>query len=246
MKYCPICYARFDDSNSFCLRDGTTLFSEEHEPETILSQKRSGKNLQNENVSPNYVSYIIIAVLGFIIIGAFATLILWNSGRQNQTVAATEPQNTLDNVKLKEKELELREKELELKRKELEAKNTDVPAQKQSSALQVEKPLPPSRANSSSIYSGSVGNSASTFTLSWNKNKTVTGSFYYNGSQNDVYTISGSNVPEGQASIDVFDGSRAIGTMKLFKSISGNKICWTGSYYQSGGGSAPVSLCRYR
>lgn len=248
MKYCPKCNSRFDDSNSFCLNDGTTLFDYENEQETYVSPSRQKHTIKQESTPQNFSLYLIFAFIGFVVIIGLIALVVWISGQQNPPSVSADSQNSAsaDNVKLKEKELELRERELELKKKELESKTPEVAQKIPSAVTPVVKPLPPSRANSSGSYSGSVGDSGSTFNLSWNKNKTVTGSFYYDGAQNSVYTVSGSNIPEGQASVNVFDGSQTVGSMKLYKNISGNKICWTGSFYQSSGSTVPVSFCRYR
>lgn len=245
MKYCPRCNARFDDSNIFCLNDGSNLFTEDDEQETHFSANRQ-KTGNVQSSQPNYLKYIIPGIAGFLALAGIMAFVLWKSNQPASVPVIAEAQNSNDNLKLKEKELELKEKELALKQKELESKTPETVQKSPSAVAPVEKPLPPSRANSSSSYSGSIGSSGSIFNLSWNKNKTVTGSFYYNGTQNSVYTISGSNVPEGQASVNVFDGDQTIGTMKLFKNISSNKVCWTGSFYQSNGSTLPVSFCRYR
>ena len=236
MRYCPKCNGRFDDSNSFCLNDGTTLLDYEDEQATYLSSNRSGQSEKNNSNSQNFLKYPIYAFLGIVALVGLIIAIFWFANRPNATLASMDTQNSADNVKLKEKELELKEKELELKRKELEGQTPEV----------VQKALPPNSANSASSYSGSINSDSSTFNLSWNKNNTVTGSFYYNYSPNQVYTISGTNFRKGEADIKVFNGSQIIGTMKIYKQIGGNKICWSGSFYQSNGAAAPVSFCRYR
>lgn len=247
MKYCPRCNARFDDSNSFCLNDGSLLFGERDEQETFVSSNRKASG-SIQSPQHNFLKYIIFGLIGFIGLAIVTTLVLWKSNQQTPPIVSAESPNSADNVKLKEKELELREKELTLKQKEkeLETKTPEVSQKQTSSIVPVERPLPPSRANSSSNYSGSINNSGSTFSLSWNKNRTVTGSFYYNGMPNLIYTLSGTNFRDGEADIKVYDGTAVAGTIKIYKNIGGNKVCWSGSFYQSDGATVPVSFCRYR
>lgn len=236
MRYCPKCNARFDDSNSFCLNDGTTLYDYEDEQVTYFPPNRQTKNERDTGNSQNLFKYSIFAIFGFLVIAGLAAIVWLTLNRQNTPVSSFDPQNSSDNIKLKEKELELKEKELALKQKEMDNQATEVPG----------KPLPPVNPNNPNNYSGNISNDNATFNLSWNKNNTVTGSFYYNYSPNAVYTLSGTNFRKGEAEIKVYNGTQVTGTMKIYKNIGGGKICWSGSFYQTYGATVPVSFCRYR
>jgi hypothetical protein len=73
----------------------------------------------------------------------------------------------------------------------------------------------------------------------------VTGSFYFNNSPDTVYTLSGTNFTQGEAEVKAYYGNQVEATIKLYKNIGGGKICWSGSYYGSGG-TSPISFCRRR
>lgn len=236
MRYCPKCNARFDDSNSFCLNDGTTLYDYEDEQVIYFPPNRETKNERDTGNSQNLFKYLIFAIFGLLVIAGLAVIVWLALNGQNTSVSSFDPQNSSDNIKLKEKELELKEKELALKQKEIDNQATEVPG----------KPLPPVNPNNPNNYSGNISNDNATFNLSWNKNNTVTGSFYYNYSPNAVYTISGTNFRKGEAEIKVYNGTQVTGTMKIYKNIGGGKICWSGSFYQTYGATVPVGFCRYR
>lgn len=131
--------------------------------------------------------------------------------------------------------------------KELESENSFVPQTQPSQALPpIASPLPPAPANGSNDYSGSIGSTSSTFSLSWNKNNTVTGVYYRNDSPNTVYTLSGTNFRPGEAEIKAYQGDQIIATMKIYKNISGGKVCWSGSFDTTSGETSPISFCRDR
>lgn len=256
MKYCPRCGKKFDDSLQFCLDDGALLISDD-DTETVFASTGgsagfgSGFN-QHQTITPapptplqpNPFTKFLLPVILLLLVATGVFAFLWWKNGQNQTAALTTNVNAAadDDLKLKEKELALKERELELKKKELESANADTPT---SSAP---KPLPPARgAGRYDNYSGNIGSSNTTFSLSW-ANNTVSGNFYYNGNPNQVYTLSGTNYQKGTADIKAYDGSRLEGTFKLYKNITGNQVCWGGSFYYAsgGGGTAPVNFCRYR
>ena len=236
MRYCPKCNARFDESNSFCLNDGSTLYDYDDEQVTNFSPNRQINIENNSQSSKNLLKYSIFSIFGFLVIAGLAVIVILSLNRQAISDSSFDPQNSSDNIKLKEKELELKEKELALKQKEMDNQTVEVQG----------KPLPPVNPNNPNSYSGNISNDNATFNLSWNKNNTVTGSFYYNYSPNTGYTVSGTNFRKGEAEIKVYNGTQVAGTMKIYKNIGGGKICWSGSFYQSSGATVPVGFCRYR
>src|SRR5438128_798866 len=98
MKKCPSCNRSYDDSQSFCLMDGTPLIIE-NEAETVVSQSPSSPRKKSR--FPLIAALLVILFL-VLTAGAVGTwLFLKNSGRQtantqnNRQTVNTKPTSTV-------------------------------------------------------------------------------------------------------------------------------------------------------
>lgn len=83
MKQCQQCRRSYDDSQSFCLMDGTPLIDEPEEP-TLVRQAAASK----KNGARLWLG--LVALLIFIVVGLVAALLIYNFvGRNENTQAKT-------------------------------------------------------------------------------------------------------------------------------------------------------------
>jgi hypothetical protein len=130
---------------------------------------------------------------------------------------------------------------------------TSAPAQNQQPAV-VYQPAPtpivvqvPNQSSASKtvglkLYNGNIGGSPVSFNLVWNRDKTISGSFFYQSNPGNVYIVRGTNYVEGSSELRVSHGNDFVGQMTLAKSIEGNTLCWQGNYSQG----ESVRFCRRR
>jgi len=250
MKFCPNCQTQFDDEQIYCLHDGSLLSAKspnsKSEETIVFAPFKTNQN--NKTASQNSkMLYPLIGIAAILII-ALAGFFLW---KQNETkdekVQANSPA-TANDYELKKKELELKEKELELKKQELDEgrKNTQPTVSQPAPRPTLEKHLPPVQSPNNAggtKYSGSIGDSNAVFNLSWNKNKTVTGSYYFTGNPSQTYALSGTNYTDGEIELHEYGNLNA--RIKMFKNLKGKILCWNGSYYATNGTST-INFCRYR
>ncbi len=249
MKICPRCQTQFDSELIYCLNDGSVLAdkpSNSSSEETIVFPpfKTNQNNTTNSQTSKAIYPLIgIVAVLAIALAGFF----VWKMSETKDENTQANSSATVTNYELKKKELELKEKELEMKKQELAEgqKNTQPTTPPSSPRPNVEKPLPPVQSPNAggTKYSGSIGSSNAVFNLSWNKNKTVTGSYYFASNPSQTYTLSGTNHIDGK--IELQESGNMNARIKMFKNIKGKTLCWNGSYFANNG-TSNINFCRYR
>lgn len=240
MKICSVCQRQFSDDVIYCLQDGTPLFSNppyNSEEFTVFRPKKATRTYT--------VIYSLIGII-LILIVAFVGIFFWKQSEARDEKSQTNSSASPNDNDLKKKELDLREKELEMEKQKLEnPQKTQPPIPKATPPPSSEKPLPPVQSPNAgrTKYSGSIGSSNVVFNLNWNKNKTVTGSYYFTGNPSQSYTLSGTNYTDGEIELQEYGNMNA--RIKMYKSIKGNTLCWNGNYYATNGVST-ISFCRYR
>jgi len=232
MKRCPKCNEIYYDQNqNFCLKDGETLqFSYDSQPTIVVDPASFTKSssIPKQGVSPVF-AYLSVGLLCLLIGGGVAALIfIYNKTDKNEI--ALQPQNTSSNTA-----------NLNINTAQNQPANVAVAPPTQA-IPKPSRPLP--KPIGSNRYIGSIANTETYFDLVWNENtKDVSGSFYYSANPNEVFTVAGRNVPEGNANLNILKAGQQIGEMKLVKVLSDTEICWQG-YYSIG--QKFVRLCRRR
>lgn len=251
MKICPKCNIQFDNELIYCLHDGSMLVDKStfasSEETIVLPPFKTIQNGKNHTQT----SKILISLIGLVAILAviFAGLFFWKQTAKKEEDAQSNTSPTTNDYELKKRELELKDKELELKKQELsEGQKNSQNLLSATSPIEPrikDKPLPPvqSSITNGTKYSGSIGNSNAIFNLVWNKNKTVSGSYYFTSNPSQSYTLSGTNYRDGEIELQEYGNMNA--RIKMYKSVQGKVLCWNGNYYASNG-NLTINFCRYR
>lgn len=216
MKSCPICHLQYADDQTFCLQDGTVLVPQRYDEQQTVINPNYRTN-QNIPAAKGTANVILYVILGLILIGvmAVAGLLLLRSGNPPVVNNANSEPTRPSNTAVA---------------------NVAIPG---------EKPLPPVQPMTipnGQRYSGNIGNSAAVFDLVWKKDKSVSGVYFYNSSPSQTYSVSGNNYRDGELELSDNSGGASI---KMYKTLTRDKVCWSGNYYANGGSSA-ISFCRYR
>lgn len=93
-------------------------------------------------------------------------------------------------------------------------------------------------------YEGSVGKMAAHFSIVWNDDGTVDGSYYYPARPNTVYTLRGQNLVEGELHLDEYTDGQMTARCSLTKSLQGGLILWSGTVENLNGPSFAMSFQR--
>ncbi|MCY7347529.1 MAG: hypothetical protein LH614_15095 [Pyrinomonadaceae bacterium] len=250
MKICPNCQTQFDNEEIYCLHDGSILVAKSpnsgSEETIVFAPFKTNQNNKTATQTSKAI-YPLIGIAAILVI-ALAGFFFWKQNETKDEKAQANSSATANDYELKKKELELKEKELEIKKQELiEGQKNSQPTVSQPTPRPFsEKPLPPVQSPNNADgtkYSGSIGSSNAVFNLSWNKNKTVTGSYYFTGNPSQTYGLSGTNYTDGEIELQEFGNLNA--RIRMFKNLKGNTLCWNGSYYATNGTST-INFCRYR
>lgn len=247
MKTCPECHRQFDDEQIYCLNDGSPLVAklpDSNSQQTVVFPAFKSSQTSATHSQTNSLIYPLIGLTAIIAV-ALAGFFVWKQSEKKDEVVQANTSPAANDFELRKKELVLKEKELEMKKQELEGqKNAQPTAPPSAPRTNPEKPLPPVQSSAGGTkYSGSIGTSNAVFDLSWNKNKTVTGSYHFTGNPSQTYALSGSNYTAGEIELQELGNMNA--RIKMFKNIKGSVLCWNGSYYATNGTST-INFCRYR
>ncbi|HQU84899.1 MAG TPA: hypothetical protein PKY59_17300, partial [Pyrinomonadaceae bacterium] len=213
--------------------DGETLvYTADSQPTVFIDPKTISQTSSNQKqgVSPVF-AYLLVGLISLMIGGGIVALFLFNPFSK----PIAEQNSTQKNAETASKS-------------NSQAENQPIqtaPQQPTPTPKIVVVPAPVAETKSLGLksYSGNVGGTPATFNLVWNKNKSISGSFYYNSSPNVIYTVSGSNYSEGSSDLRVSQGSNVVGQMSLGKTLEGNQLCWQGNFSS---GNQYVRFCRYR
>lgn len=111
------------------------------------------------------------------------------------------------------------------------------------------KPAPPKAIpiSSSSRYTGNVGRLQANYSITWNPDGTVSGTYTY-PTRNDgvVYRLIGNNHTDGQLYLEEYTGAKITARIKLSKSVTGNEVVWSGTMQNTDGGTFPMKMTRSR
>ncbi|MGI9055107.1 MAG: hypothetical protein ACR2F2_04815 [Pyrinomonadaceae bacterium] len=236
MKKCPKCNEHYyDDNLNFCLTDGERLFFPNDSVPTVVIDPKTLKpndppdysQKPEKSVSP-YFAYITISLLS-IIIGVSLVILLKpevifsgknDSGNSNANIQTN--QNVAYLVNNAQNEL------------------TNV-------NLRTEPPRPPvssSKTRGLKRYDGTLGGQSASFDLVWNNDNSVTGNYYLDNNINYIYSVDGTNYAQGRVKLNIYDGSRRIGQMQIYKTLEGKILCWQADFYDTS--KKYVRLCRKR
>lgn len=108
------------------------------------------------------------------------------------------------------------------------------------------QPQPPTQ-QLNNQYVGAVGRLKAVFTLTWNSNGSVTGTYFNptrDGSQ--YYALEGFNPSEGVLELNEYTGDVRTARIRLTKQISPGWIAWTGKMYNTDGRVLDISMQRER
>jgi hypothetical protein len=108
------------------------------------------------------------------------------------------------------------------------------------------RPVRPA-AQTMSSYTGNVSNFAARYSIVWNPDGTVSGTYYYPTLKGGtIYRLIGNNHTEGQLYIEEYTGSSITARINLTKQKSGNEIIWSGSMHNTDGKILPMRMVRQR
>lgn len=101
--------------------------------------------------------------------------------------------------------------------------------------------------SSASRYTGNVGRLSASYSLTWNPDGTVSGTYTY-PTRNDgvVYRLIGNNHTDGQLYLEEYTGAKITARIKLSKSVTNNQVVWAGTMYNTDGSTFPMKMARSR
>jgi hypothetical protein len=108
---------------------------------------------------------------------------------------------------------------------------------------------PPARVSSpsgGSTYTGEVGGLGAVYSLTWHDDGSVTGSYHYPARSGTVYTLKGNNRTKGKLYLEEFTNGTLSARCSLAKSITNNRIVWSGVMKNTDGRQFQMSLSRDR
>lgn len=92
-------------------------------------------------------------------------------------------------------------------------------------------------------YAGTVGSRSAIFTLTWQPDGNVVGS-YYHPADGATYQLRGKNTSDGQLVLTETTAGIQSAIITLKKTISGSLITWSGTMHNTDGRVIPVSFSR--
>ncbi len=96
------------------------------------------------------------------------------------------------------------------------------------------------------VYTGTSDGDQLRATLTWPREETIYGNYYFLANPSRIYGISGTNYVEGQVNIDEFFNGRRTGSGTLFKTLKKGRIVWSGYIYNTNGTQSYLYLSRPR
>jgi hypothetical protein len=95
-------------------------------------------------------------------------------------------------------------------------------------------------------YEGTVGKMKAVFSLDWQDDGTVTGTYAYPDRPGTVYTLRGKNAAEGELYLEEYTGDEFTARCYLGKVITDGVIIWRGEMRNSDGRAFPMEFSRRR
>lgn len=95
-------------------------------------------------------------------------------------------------------------------------------------------------------YEGTVGKVKAIFSLDWQDDGTVTGTYAYRDRPGTVYTLRGKNAAEGELYLEEYTGDEFTARCYLGKVITDGVIIWRGEMRNSDGRAFPMEFSRRR
>lgn len=231
MKKCPECgHIYHDETLNFCLKDGERLFVPQSSQATVVlppDKNTKFSSATTQKVSPIF-AYLSFGLIALLTGGGIVAFVFFNYFSEKKEIAQVHQSNSPQSI----------------------ANSTSSPPPPviyvpEESPSVVKIPVPPSASKTTGLkyYNGTVGGSSAAFNLVWNKNKTISGNYYFSSSPNNIYSISGTNYVEGTSELRVFQGNTYVGQMTLEKSLEGSNLCWQGNFSSQ---NQHVRFCRRR
>lgn len=103
--------------------------------------------------------------------------------------------------------------------------------------------LSPAGGNS---YRGEVGGLAAVYQLQWHDDGTVSGSYHYPARPGVVYTLKGNNRTKGKLYLEEYTNGALSARCDLTKSLTGDRVVWSGVMRNTDGRQFQMSLSRTR
>lgn len=244
MKKCLKCNETYpDDTLNYCLVDGERLFiSNDSQPTIVLDsnlKSQFNSKTSNQGVNPIF-AYTTIGLLALLIGGGLVAWLKSDTLFSAKTeLTATNNSSISPNIPQKT--------DVESPKN---SANNQTPSTNKQPPIIVKVPEPARPPDSSSKtqglkrYNGSISGQNASFDLVWNKDKTISGGYYFTAIPGVVYSISGTNYVDGVSELNVSSGSDYIGQMTLNKTIEGSMLCWQGYFNRSS--QQYVRFCRKR
>ena len=110
-------------------------------------------------------------------------------------------------------------------------------------------PVRPARppVQTTSNYTGNVGKLAAKYSLVWNPDGTVSGTYRYPTIERGiVYRLIGNNHADGQLCLEEYTGSSITARINLTKQQSATEIVWSGTMHNTDGKIFPMRMARQR
>ena len=95
-------------------------------------------------------------------------------------------------------------------------------------------------------YSGTSDGDNISAKLTWNNDKTVSGSYYFQSNSKRVYKLSGTNYYDGVIEISEYFNGKKTGEGTLYKTLKKGRVVWSGTIYNTDGSSSSLYLSRPR
>lgn len=93
-------------------------------------------------------------------------------------------------------------------------------------------------------YRGTVGKLSAIFTLDWNEDGSVKGSYYHPARPGVTYQLAGKNLSAGTLYLEEFSGPKLTARCDLSKQVNGDVISWVGEMRNLDGRTFPLSFAR--
>lgn len=89
-------------------------------------------------------------------------------------------------------------------------------------------------------FSGNVGNLKTSYSLTWNSDGTIIGTYYYPNKPNTTYTLKGSDLGNGKIQLSEYTGSNV--TANCYLTLQGN--CYVGQMNNTDGRAFKMTMCQ--
>lgn len=109
------------------------------------------------------------------------------------------------------------------------------------------RPAPKPVTPKSSRYTGNVGRQQAVYSITWNPDRTVSGTYYYpNWNQGTTYRLIGNNHTDGKLYLEEYTGSAISARIHLTKTLTAGEIVWSGKMYNTDGKIFDIRMARSR